>query len=266
MSARGPLAVTALTALALAVGAATAAPGDVARVSVPDGGAAPNTQPASDLAAVSADGGRVAFTSLAQLTSTATGGKRQLYVRDLGTGRTLLASSDSAGVASLVDVDQGLPINPEFDLSGNGRYAVYGTANAVFRKDLETGASLQLATTTVPPDPSVSYDGNRVVYRASLSSIVLRDVAAGTTTPVSVSSQGVPAQGANGVEAPSISADGRVVVFEAVQDGHGLVPPADDAPGVNDIIVRDPAAGTTVAPSLADEGTAKRGTRPGITA
>jgi hypothetical protein len=92
----------------------------------------------------------------------------------------------------------------------------------------------------------------------------MRDVAAGTTTPVSVSSQGVPAQGANGVEAPSISADGRVVAFEAVQDGHGLVPPADDAPGANDIIVRDPAAGTTVAASVAVNRTSLGGNRPDI--
>ena len=267
MPAARPLAVTALAGLVLGVTAATAAPGDVTRVSLPDSGPASNTQPLSELAAVSADGSRVAFTSTAQLTATATGGKRELYVRDLATGHTILASADSAGLPSAVDVEPGDNINPFFDISGGGRYAVYGVPDgamfAVFRKDLSTGASLKLDETAVSPDPTSSYDGNRIAYRQTLPHIVMRDVAAGTTTKVSVNSQGDDPQGTNGVEDPAISADGRVVVFEAVGDGHGLVP-NEAAPNINDIIVRNIAAGTTTAASVDSAGTAIGGNRPDI--
>jgi len=74
------LSALAATAGAVAGGIALAAPGDVSVASVSQAG----TLGASpvEAAAVSADGRYVAFTSAADLAGTATGGKRQLYVRD----------------------------------------------------------------------------------------------------------------------------------------------------------------------------------------
>ena len=80
------LAALAASAGALAAGLALGAPGDVSVASVSQGG----TLGASpvEAAAVSADGRYVAFTSAADLAGTATGGKRQLYVRDRAANTT----------------------------------------------------------------------------------------------------------------------------------------------------------------------------------
>ena len=78
------LSALAATAGAVAGGIALAAPGDVSVASVSQAG----TLGASpvEAAAVSADGRYAAFTSAADLAGTATGGKRQLYVRDRAAG------------------------------------------------------------------------------------------------------------------------------------------------------------------------------------
>ena len=109
-----------LFAALLAAGTATAAaaPGDVTRVSVTDAGAEANA--VSEATAVSADGRFVAFVSAAQLTAAPTGGKKQLYVRDRATGRTVLASAGAAGPAN-GDVDPGDSFNSKIDISSDGR-------------------------------------------------------------------------------------------------------------------------------------------------
>ncbi|MCC6831992.1 MAG: PD40 domain-containing protein [Thermoleophilia bacterium] len=276
----------------LAAGTATgvAATGEVTRVSVSDIGAEANA--AAEGAAVSADGRFVAFVSTAELTSAETGGKKQLYVRDRQTGRTILASASATGAADDGNVNPGDQFNPGFDVTGDGRYAVFastatnlggGDANAnadVFRKDLRTGAVTlvsvnaagQQADAGVLGDPSISADGTRVAFTTGTatnlvpgdsgtrSDVVLRDIAAGTTELVSRNSQGQQSNGTS--ERPSISADGRVVAFEAVLDTTNLFP--GDANNANDIIVRDLAAGTAVPADVATDGTVKGANIPDI--
>ncbi len=271
--------VTALAAgvAALSATLAAAAPGDLSLVSVSSSGT-PGNQPV-EASAVSADGRFVAFTSQAQLTGTPTApGIVQLYVRDRVARTTVLASSSAAGVAADSGVNAESVGNVQFAISGNGRYAVFAsgatnltaradTGKAVFRKDLQTGAVAlvsvnsagQQANTAVGGDPDVSYDGGRVAFTSGAatnlvapdangvsSDVVVRDLAAGTTTLVAVNAAGAQANGIT--ERPAISADGRVVAFEAPTGTFNLLPGDADGGG-NDIVVRNLAAGTTAGAS-----------------
>ena len=92
--------------------------------------------------------------------------------------------------------------------------------------------------------PSVSADGRYVAfdsYAANLvpgdtngtSDVFVRDLRAGTTSRVSVSSTGAQPNGRSGV--PSVSADGRYVAFTS--GAANLVP--GDTNGAFDVFVRD---------------------------
>jgi hypothetical protein len=104
-------------------------------------------------------------------------------------------------------------------------------------------------------DPDVSFDGSRVAYRTGGGQIAVRDLAAGTTALASVSAAGQPA--ADVTQRPAISADGRVVSFDAGPGAGNLVP--GDLNNAADVVVRDLAAGTTSLASVATDGTAPGG-------
>jgi WD40-like Beta Propeller Repeat len=259
-----------------AAGLALGAPGDLSLVSVSSTGTQGN-QPA-EASAVSADGRFVAFTSAADLAGAATGGNAQLYVRDRVAGTTALASSSAAGQPANAAVDAEDVGNVQFSISGNGRYAVFASTAAnltpadtdankdVFRKDLQTGAVVlvsvnsagQKASAGVFGDPDISYDGRRVSFGSgaatnlvpsdgnNASDIVVRDLAAGTTTLAAVNAAGVQANGVT--ERSAISADGNVVAMEAPTGTFNLLPGDADGRG-NDVAVRNLAAGTTAGAS-----------------
>lgn len=247
-----------------------AAPGDVARVSVSDTGAESPTGGFRGVA--SGSGNHVLFLSAADLAGTPTGGKVQLYMRDLTTGRTRLVSTSATGAVADQNVSFGDPFNPAIDVTPDGRYVVFasvatnlvpGDANAqedVFRKDMTTGAvdlvsvsSAGAQGNNVSRDPSVSGDGTRVAFvsiatnllptdgNAAASDILLRDLAAGTTTLVSVNTAGQQAN--EFTERPSISADGRAVAFEAGPLTTNLY--VNDTNAANDILVRNLSSGVT---------------------
>jgi Tol biopolymer transport system component len=274
---RRRVALLAAGAVGLTAAIAVAAPGDVSLISVSSGGA--QGAAAAEASAISADGRFVAFTSAAALTATPTGGVAQLYVRDRVAGTTVIASTSAAGAAANAAVDVEDVGNVRFSISGNGRYAVFASAATnlapadtdagldVFRKDLQTGevalvsvnSAGQKANAAVGGDPDVSYDGRRVVFtsgtatnlfgadaNAAASDVVVRDLAAGSTVLAALSAAGVQAN--DTTERPAISADGRVVAFEAVTNAANLLP--GDVAGVgNDIVVRDLAAATTAGAS-----------------
>src|SRR6185369_11725065 len=79
--------------------------------------------------------------------------------------------------------------------------------------------------------------------------VFVRDLVAGTTTRVSVASDGTEPNSACYVDA--ISADGNLVLFESYASN--LV--ADDTNGYADVFLRDVAAGTTIRVSTAADGT-----------
>jgi len=105
-------------------------------------------------------------------------------------------------------------------------------------------------------DPSISADGRFVAFYSGASNIVpgdtndssdifVRDTLTNTTTRVSVDSAGN--QGNRGSTEPSISADGRFVVFYSFASN--LVP--GDTNNSDDIFVRDTLTNTTVSLDLA---------------
>lgn len=114
---------------------------------------------------------------------------------------------------------------------------------------------------------AMSSDGRYVVLESSATNlgssyqgIYVRDLTAGTTSLVSVSSSGVPAN--NESYTPSISADGRYVAF----DSSATNLTAGAVSGNSGIYVRDTQAGTTERVDLANDGTVANGNSSGPTA
>jgi Tol biopolymer transport system component len=171
---------------------------------------------------ISADGRYVAFTSQATnlvsgVTDAASGGIAvDLFVRDMQTGTTVVASVNAAGT-------QTVGTNGIFELSDDGHRVVFES----------------YATTLVAG--FVDHNG------AGFTDVFLRDLQTGVTELVSASQLGpthggnAPSFLGNGQNLHTMSADGRYVAFES---------PATDilaAPGAGtDLYVRDVQANTTV--------------------
>jgi len=110
---------------------------------------------------------------------------------------------------------------------------------------------------------AISADGRYVAFSSSATNLVagdtmggvfVRDRVKGTTTRVSVSTQGAPAFGAE----PAISADGRYVAFGS--GASNLV--AGDTNGIVDVFVRDRVAGTTTRVNISTRGAQTAHTDP----
>jgi Tol biopolymer transport system component len=263
--------------LCLIAGPAVAAPGDVSRLTtLPGGGQA---AAGAQGAAFSPDGTRVLFTSTAPLAGVATGGVRQLYMRDLAAGRTVLVSSSAAGVPANGDV-----VDPDarraYGASLDGRYVVFsstarnlvpadanGAARDVFRKDTVTGAITVVSRDArgvqpsggVTGDPSISSDGARVAFTSGsqplvasdangVADIYLADLRARSLTLVSRTAAGAQSPDATG--APVISADGRSVAFEGSARASVLAP--GDSDGQADVYVARPGSRSIVVVSVPD--------------
>lgn len=187
-------------------------------VSVSSGGRQANG--ASGFPTISADGRVVAFTSSASdLVSGDTNRKLDVFVRDRQTGKTERVSVSGRG-------RQANGHSEEPAIGGNGRYVTFAT-NA---SNLVRG------------------DSN------GLEDVFVRDLRAGRTQRVSVNSRGKQSRGSathSGSNGPSISADGRFVVFHS--DASNLV--RRDTNRVFDIFVRDRVTGTTRRASIASNGT-----------
>jgi Tol biopolymer transport system component len=136
---------------------------------------------------ISSDGRYVAFNSDAtNLVPGDTNGTWDIFVRDRWLGQTSLVSRSSSG-------EIGNDISYPPDISGNGRYVTY----------------FSIASNLVPRDTNRTWD----IFRY--------DRTTGTTIRASVSSRGAQANGAS--QLPSISYDGRSVVYES--DATNLVRP-----------------------------------------
>ena len=224
---------------------------------------------------ISANGRFVAFDSNAtDLTVYDNEGQQQVYVRDLQLGTTTLVSFNRFGTtAANFETDLS-------DISADGRFVLFEsfasdlTANQTvggnaFVRDLQTGTTqlvvvdrngLGTKTDNRPRlrpdfDPSLSADGRFVVFVSAANDLVandtngtidvfVRDLQAGTTTLVSINRTGTDSGkgGTFGSILPTISADGRFVVFSS--DASDLV--ANDTNGNGfDVFVRDLQAGTT---------------------
>lgn len=220
---------------------------------------------------LSSDGRLVAFTTPRALIADDTNQVHDIYVYDRGTRTFSRVSVSSSGEQANSD-----STNPR--ITPDGRYVVFestatnlvpGDSNArtdVFRHDRVTGETVRVSVATggaqatgLSIDPRISDDGNRVVFSSAAFDLVsndangapdifVRDIAAGTTTRVSVSTTGGDADLPS--TEPAISGDGRFVAFSSAATN--LV--AGDGNTVRDIFVRDLAAGTTVRVSVATTG------------
>lgn len=180
-----------------AAGPAAAAPAATVLVSVGLLGVVGNAS--SGNPEVSADGRFVAFASAASnLVRGDTNGREDVFVRDLLLGTTVRASVSSSG-------EQADGASREPSISADGRFVAFSS----------------VATNLVGGDTNGRED------------VFVRDLVLGTTTRVSVSSDGVEADRSSYF--PSISADGRFVAFTSIASN--LV--AADTNQHSDVFVHD---------------------------
>jgi TolB protein len=209
-------------------------------VSVASNGVPATTQTFSP--AVSTDGQYVTFYGTGMGLPGANGAS-QVWVRDLQTGITLLASKASSGTVA----SGAYP-----SLSGDGRFVAFestsanlpggdGTHPFVYRRDLKFGKTA-LVSKDNNGNPAtgdvygqlLSSDGRFVVFRSNDADlpggngtrhhVYMRDMQAGTTRVIDKNAAGKVANGDSG--AASISSDGSTVAFDSeatnLQGGNGL--------------------------------------------
>lgn len=240
--------------------------GVTSRVSVATGGiqsiGGPSTVPT-----ISGDGSVVVFSSRAtNLVPNDTNGVADIFAHDRGTGTTTRLSVDSAGA-------QANGISDTACVSADGRLVVFSSdatnlvsgdtngAADIFLHDRQTGATSRISVSSAGAqgndgsfDPYISSDGSTVVFSSLATDLVpgdtngvrdvfVRDLAAGTTTRVSVSSSGVQSNGGSAFDflAQVTSADGRFVIFDSVATN--LVDPPTN--GFRQVYLHDRQAATT---------------------
>jgi Tol biopolymer transport system component len=196
-----------------------------------------------------------------------------VVVRDRSTGKLEVVSVSSTGAPA--DAISSLPV-----ISADGRYVAFASAASnlvpgdingvedVFRRDLRghTTTRVSVSTSGAQGDrysfvPALSADGRYVAFYSYAATLVpgdtneqpdvfVRDVRAGTTIRVSVSSRGVQGTEWSYGMAQSISADGRYVSFESPSPD--LV--RGDTNDAVDVFVRDVRAGITTRVSVSASG------------
>ncbi len=246
--------------------------GEITLVSVPLGGQG-TANGASHNPSISSSGRYIAFESAADnLVSGDTNEYDDIFVYDRSTGEMNLVSVSTEGT-------QGNMVSAAPAISSSGRYVVFeseantlvsGDTNDntdIFVHDLLTGETTRVSVANdgsqaddYSGGADISADGRYIAFVSLASNLVIsdtnnvadafvRDQVLGTTTRVSISSDGIEA-GAEIDGAPSISANGRFVVFASEADN--LVP--DDTNGFEDIFVYDLLLETTTRVSLAANG------------
>jgi subtilisin family serine protease/Tol biopolymer transport system component len=237
--------------------------GTTVRVSVSTLGAEANGE--STVASMSTDGRFIAFGSAAtNLDPAATNGLLQVYLRDMWIGTTTLLSKTQAGVAG-----DHFSLAPS--ISGDGQRVAFASLTSnlaasdawpnVVLVEVATGALSSLNVDTAGQSPAgmairalLSRDGNRVAFTSDsalvpsdtngLLDVYVRDLAAGTTTPVSVDGAGV--FGDRESHAEALSADGRFIVFTSAATNFD---PADTN-GYVDVFRKDLLTGAVVRVSV----------------
>ncbi|MCP4965416.1 MAG: hypothetical protein GY926_09290 [bacterium] len=248
------------------------ASGTTTRVSITSDGGEARGGSSSD-PAISADGATIVYESRAtNLVADDTNGDHDIYAYDVSTGTTTRVSVASDGTQANDDSDYAA-------ISADGSMIVYESAATnlvaddtngfqdVFAYDVGTGATTLVSvagdgTQADSPSnyPAVSGDGGTIVYSSggsnlaagdtnAASDIFAHDVATGSTTRISVDSDGTQANDSSYVV--SISGDGDTVAF--LSDASNLV--SGDTNHVFDIFVYDVTTATTIRVSVASDGT-----------
>ncbi len=241
--------------------------GQTVRASVDADGEDPDSN--STRPSISADGRRVAFSSSAtDLIPGGTTGAVDIYVRDLDLDQTYYVSVGHDGTPG--NANSWVPA-----ISANGRYVVFTSgadnlvagdvyeAQEVFVRDLALGQTVRVSVDVNLEDSNdrngraaISADGSIVAWWSRATDLVaddtngqddifVRDMAAGITTRVNVSSNGDQALLAGSWQ-PAISFGGRYVGF--LSDAANLVD--GDTNGFGDIFVHDRVTGFTSLASI----------------
>jgi hypothetical protein len=242
------------------------------RVSVSSNGIEGNDFSFSNFSAISSDGRFVVFDSSANnLVANDTNGFTDVFIRDRQTGITTLVSVDSNGI-------QGNSDSSFSSISASGRFVVFESSatnlvqndtngvSDIFIYDQQTGSTSRVSVDSdgneangLSTFAAVSDDGRFVTFSSSASNLVvndtngvsdifIRDIQTGTTSLVSVDSNGNQANSSS--DAPAISTDGRFITFTS--SASNLVP--DDTNGFQDIFIRDQLTGTTSLVSISSDG------------
>ncbi len=237
--------------------------GTTERVSVDSGGAQGND--VSHYSSISADGRFVAFQSRASnLVAGDTNGFVDVFVRDRQSGTTERVSLATGGAQGNSDIE-----DDPLSISADGRFVAFTSvasnlvpgdtnlASDVFVHDRQSGTTERASVDSGgaqgngdSDNQSISADGRFVAFESHASNLVagdtngfrdafVHDRQSGTTERVSVDSGG--AQGNDGSDSPSLSADGRFVAVES--DATNRV--AGDPNAADDVFVLDRLSGTT---------------------
>jgi len=206
---------------------------------------------------IARDGGFVAFGSYAtNLVSNDGNNTTDVFVHDLHTGQTSRVSVSSTGTEAQ-SWSNGPVITPDgrhIAFESEAQNLVAGDLNAVtdcFLHDRLTGTTIRVSVDSTGVEgngksqsPAISADGLLVAFPSSADNldpsdtngerdVFVHDLQSGLTTRVSVSTAGM--QGSGSSTAPSLSADGRIIVFESL--ARELVP--GDTNGKKDVFVHD---------------------------
>ena len=228
---------------------------------------------ASDLAAISADGRYVVFSSIASnLVQGDTNDMVDVFVHDLQTGVTERISVANDGTQSNDD-----SLSPGTAISADGRYVVFysyasnlvpndtNDSADIFVRDRQTGITKRVSTANdgteandLSLSPSISADGRYIVFSSLASNLVagdsnetgdifVYDQQTGTIERVSLTSDETEAD--SNSSRPAISADGRYVVFQSRATNLGI----ENPDFYSNIYLRDRQTGETKLISEASE-------------
>jgi Tol biopolymer transport system component len=234
----------------------------------------------SGLAAISRDGRFVSFSSCASNLAAGTNGWFEVYVHDMLRGTTVLASVSTSGLTANFGNSE------RSALSADGRFVTFdsfatnlvaGDTNLhedVFLRDMQAGLTTCISISSsgvqggldsrILGGRSISADGLRVAFESQASNLVsgdtnqntdvfVRDIPSSQTVRVSHGSGGV--QGDGWAASPTISGDGRFVIFcsssDNLTDG--------DTNALPDVFVYDWRVDSTLRVSVATDGTQSDG-------
>ena len=234
----------------------------------------PGNAPAS-IPSLSADGRYIVFASGAtNLVPGDTNGLQDIFVHDMVTGSTMLASVASDGA-------QGDGHSSYSAISSDGRYIAFNSAATnlvpndtnglmdIFAHDMVTGSTTRVSVATDGTEgnnnsskPYITSNGRFVIFTSNATNLIpgittgsgdifVHDMLTGSTSLALDGAAVGGAQRDGGTWYPTISSDGRYIAF--VSNATNLVP--DDTNGTNDIFVYDMIMGFTTRVSVATDGT-----------
>ncbi len=265
-------------------------PGEVSTIRMSEDSDGNEANGASSSASISSDGRYVAFESIADNlvagdTSFLLGGSRDVFVRDRDADGDGIY--DEAGAISTVRVSvrsdgtEADQASAAPSISGDGRYVAFVSdatnlvandtngSTDVFVHDLQTGTTTRASVDSADVEgngisnfPSISSDGRYVAFESDATNLVaddtlgfsdvfVHDRQTGVTTRASVDLAGVEGNGNS--NSPSMSADGKSVIFQS--DADNLV--AGDTNTAPDIFIhnRDSLPPTVASTSPTDSAT-----------